>query len=570
MDFLKALPCLKFCCFLLCFGFLLSIGFYALAYSNFVRVSDAISTSEPDVGANHTVNFIITTAIPASGKIVITPVEEFFNIPAGFDFTEVDLATSSSSTGPFVDRTLGNSSTSNVDGVTVATGTEGSITITLNSSVGINTGDYVKIKIGTNAVFGATGDKQIHNPTSTDSYKVYLKSYDSGDVLLDRATAMIAIISPVSVTATTIPDALPPVRYNGLPTGVLPLGTTNVSMSLNTNEWAYCRYATTADVLYSLMVNNISETPSLFHSTNIGGLLDGNSYTFYIRCVDTYNNTNTDDYLISFSIPAPGEGEGEGGGSSGGGGATYPPVATLPEVIMAGWAYPSARVVILKDGKIEKDTRADGLSKFSSTFSGLEQGVYTFGVWSEDSEGRRSITDSSTFLVRAGTRTTLSVFLPPTIELGKDTLGAGETLEVFGQTVTGSELEFWICPSVDEGDLLDEEIIKRTTTTTSNGKYVFTFDTESLPEDTYEIKVRSSFSSAGTSEFSKILYFGIGKPPSISFCKRADLNKDGKVNLVDFSILLHYWGTTDPEADINFDGKIDLTDFSIMMYCWTG
>ena len=46
------------------------------------------------------------------------------------------------------------------------------------------------------------------------------------------------------------------------------------------------------------MVNNISETPSLFHSTNIGGLLDGNSYTFYIRCVDTYNNTNTDDYLI--------------------------------------------------------------------------------------------------------------------------------------------------------------------------------------------------------------------------------------------------------------------------------
>ena len=49
-----------------------------------------------------------------------------------------------------------------------------------------------------------------------------------------------------------------------------------------------------------------------------------------------------------------------------------------------------------------------------------------------------------------------------------------------------------------------------------------------------------------------------------------DLNKDGKVNLVDFSILLYYWKTTHHEADINIDGIVDLADFSIMMYCWTG
>ena len=55
----------------------------------------------------------------------------------------------------------------------------------------------------------------------------------------------------------------------------------------------------------------------------------------------------------------------------------------------------------------------------------------------------------------------------------------------------------------------------------------------------------------------------------VASCLRSDLNKDGEVNLVDFSILMYFWGSDDPDADINQDGEIDLIDFSIMMYCWT-
>jgi hypothetical protein len=52
--------------------------------------------------------------------------------------------------------------------------------------------------------------------------------------------------------------------------------------------------------------------------------------------------------------------------------------------------------------------------------------------------------------------------------------------------------------------------------------------------------------------------------------KKGDLNCDGSVNLVDFSILLYYWGATSAKADVNNDGNVNLVDFSIMMFYWQG
>jgi uncharacterized membrane protein YgcG len=50
-----------------------------------------------------------------------------------------------------------------------------------------------------------------------------------------------------------------------------------------------------------------------------------------------------------------------------------------------------------------------------------------------------------------------------------------------------------------------------------------------------------------------------------------DINGDGKVNLVDFSILLYNWGRPKiSKVDLNGDNVVDLRDFSIMLYWWTG
>ena len=53
---------------------------------------------------------------------------------------------------------------------------------------------------------------------------------------------------------------------------------------------------------------------------------------------------------------------------------------------------------------------------------------------------------------------------------------------------------------------------------------------------------------------------------------RADLSKDCKINLVDFSMLAFWYKKPNPKAevDLNKDGIVNLVDFSIMAYNWTG
>lgn len=57
------------------------------------------------------------------------------------------------------------------------------------------------------------------------------------------------------------------------------------------------------------------------------------------------------------------------------------------------------------------------------------------------------------------------------------------------------------------------------------------------------------------------------KPPA----KSPNLNKDGKIDILDFSILLyHFSKSVDPSSsiDLNSDGRVDIVDVSIMLYHW--
>jgi hypothetical protein len=71
---------------------------------------------------------------------------------------------------------------------------------------------------------------------------------------------------------------------------------------------------------------------------------------------------------------------------------------------------------------------------------------------------------------------------------------------------------------------------------------------------------------------------GSSNPPSVVIqpntqCARADFNCDGKVNSIDFSILLYFWKSKPPfrniYVDINRDSKVDSVDFSIMLFEWS-
>ena len=102
-------------------------------------------------------------------------------------------------------------------------------------------------------------------------------------------------------------DTTPPVRSNGQPVGILPIGTTQATLSLTTDETATCRYSPVAGLTYGAMTNTFATTGSTTHSTVVSGLTDSSTYHFYVRCIDTGGHANTDDFAITFSVGGVGQ-----------------------------------------------------------------------------------------------------------------------------------------------------------------------------------------------------------------------------------------------------------------------
>ncbi len=101
-------------------------------------------------------------------------------------------------------------------------------------------------------------------------------------------------------------DTTPPVRSNGQPTGTLAAGTTETTISLNTNEDATCKYGPADQVEYDNLPNTFTTTGGTTHTSLSTGMTNGQTYTFYVRCQDASGNANTDDFSISFNVSGDG------------------------------------------------------------------------------------------------------------------------------------------------------------------------------------------------------------------------------------------------------------------------
>jgi len=128
-----------------------------------------------------------------------------------------------------------------------------------------------------------------------------LNSDSSGNLVL----TITDLYDDVAVKITSTTDTFPPVRSNGQPSEELSSGTTQTIISLYTDESATCRYSTTSGQSYGSMSNTFSTSDNIYHSTTVFGLQDGQTYRYYVRCQDTNNNVNNNDYIITFSIAQP-------------------------------------------------------------------------------------------------------------------------------------------------------------------------------------------------------------------------------------------------------------------------
>jgi hypothetical protein len=347
---------------------------------------------------------------------------------------------------------------------------------------------------------------------------------------------------------------------------------------------------------------------------------------FYVRCIDDEDNFNIDDYLIIFTVdevpsgesntggtndgdgsgtgddgsgtgdgtgddtgdgsgdePADGASGGSSGSGGGGGGgrgeddgdeagggfettdAAYQ--SGDGRVIINGFAYPNSTVGILVDGNFFDTTRAENDGTYSITLDEIARGVYTFGVYAEGADDVRSSTFSTSFTVTGARTTSLSnINVSPSILVEPDPVDPGETLTVSGYSLPNANI------TIQNGRINTSNLLEYSATSDSGGRWSTTIDTTGFSTDTYQVRAKAEQDGGASTQFSEYTFYGVGQEADVPL--NADLNRDGFVNLIDFSILLFWWngdgGDSDPPADINRDGTVSLTDFSILLFNWTG
>lgn len=306
-------------------------------------------------------------------------------------------------------------------------------------------------------------------------------------------------------------------------------------------------------------------------SYTANGLSVGTPYYFVIVVKDIFGNAIATSTEVSATPTAPSSTPPSTGGNGGGGGIISPTTSGT-SVILSGRAYPLSQVSVLEDGQLALTTIAGPDSDFTATISNLSSGNYTFSVYSQDKNNVRSSMFTFPIFITSNVTTKISgIFIAPTLSVDKSEVKQGDNLAIFGQSVASSQIVININSS-------QEYVVNQPTD--ANGVYLLNFDTSPLAIGQHSTKTKSAFNGE-LSSLSDAVSFLVGNKNVLATTSNAvlkgDLNGDGKVNLIDFSIAA-FWYKKSLSASfktiecqrLNCDGKIDLTDFSIMAYYWTG
>lgn len=256
----------------------------------------------------------------------------------------------------------------------------------------------------------------------------------------------------------------------------------------------------------------------------------------------------------------------------GGGGGTIPITGNLK---MIGKAYSNAFMTILKNGQIVGTKTADSNGDFNITIKSIASNkIYDFGIFAQDNLGLSSPTLTYNLSINTNQITEVSnIFISPTIALSEKTINQGDSLKIYGSSYPNSLIVNFISPPFKAMSLNSDE----------DGHWSYYFDSGDYALGEYFTRAKTVFAGGEQSEYSEELKFKVTEkatPPGPSpdpsdpqrKCNGANFNNDSKIDILDFSILLHYWKLKNPSnhcVDINQDGIVDIYDFSIMMYQWT-
>ncbi len=298
-------------------------------------------------------------------------------------------------------------------------------------------------------------------------------------------------------------------------------------------------------------------------------------------CIDALDNDETDPVICGNGIcTTPTEtcsncavdcgscpSGGSGGGGGGGGGSIISQITTT-DVFFSGYAYPNSILSVLRDSVSVKTINIGSDGVFNFSINDVNPGQYTFTIFVTDPSGLRSGFVSIPVKVEKGTTVSFNdIFISPTVYTDSKEVKQGDSLIVSGYTMPYSD----ITTSLNGG----EKQININSKSGRSGAYVINISTENLKKGEYSFLVQAMKNSRKSNE-SVLSVFDVSdktiKSEPLLVVKGVDFNTDGKINLVDFSIMMYWYGRSGypNNMDLNKDGKITLVDFSILIYHWTG
>ncbi|MDE2021955.1 MAG: hypothetical protein KGI71_03540, partial [Patescibacteria group bacterium] len=378
---------------------------------------------------------------------------------------------------------------------------------------------------------------------SSASYEILTPTVSSGGYATSTNFSLVGILSPFvangsqSSASFSARSGFPAYPFVSTPIVSATAGNASVSLSWTTATgflgWTPSGYSvgqsTTVGGPYSFtgVGNVLSATQT--------SLANGTAYHFVIRVLDAFSNVIATSSEVSATpvAPPPSSPGGGGGGGGGGGSIVSPESSTGGTVNFSGRAYPGSTITLLKDAQVAASSVADSNANFQMTLSGLSTGNYIFSLYSEDINGNRSSLLTFPVSVTAGATTNIGgIFIAPTINVDKSEVKQGDNLSIFGQSSPGSTITI----AVHSNTPLFVQ-----TPSDSSGAYLYTLDTSVLDLGNHLAQSKAALADA-ISSFSPSVGFLVGDQniaKQKTACRRGDLNCDGHVNLVDFSIMLY-------------------------------
>lgn len=244
----------------------------------------------------------------------------------------------------------------------------------------------------------------------------------------------------------------------------------------------------------------------------------------------------------------------------------------------SGYCSPNSVVTFLENGVSVGTTTSDSAGYFSKDIEKDDETSHTFSYYCTDSSGDTSSTLSTTSSTTINNNVTTSeIVVPPTIELAATSVDVSDSVSISGYTIPNSTVTVTI----------NSLTITKTTTSNSSGYWSVSVPASEIGSGSHTVSTVVTMGST-TSASSSTLSFNITgsvagstatptpatatttPTPTVIQYLPADFNKDRAVNNIDLGLFLANFEksvTKNIEIfDLNNDGKIDIVDFSILLY----